>query len=71
MSKINLWAGHGQEQFKNSPDAGHPLCLCSKCGKHIDEDEVPIRCWSEKADIEYRWHVECFQELIDEGIVNF
>lgn len=71
MLRIDLPTGHGQEPFKNSPNAGHPQCLCSKCGNLIDEDEGPIRCWSEKFDIEYRWHHECFQELIKEGIIIF
>lgn len=32
--------------FYDSPDAGHPACLCSRCGKQIREADSPvIRAW--------------------------
>jgi len=46
--------------FQESPDAGHPDCLCSRCGKAIQEGEVPIRMFidGDKGG-EYRYHFLC------------
>ena len=45
--------------FADSPDAGHPDCLCSRCGLRIYDDEIPIRFFAEN-DLEYRFHHECY-----------
>lgn len=32
--------------FYDSPDVGHPDCLCSRCGKPIPQEQSPIvRAW--------------------------
>ncbi|QHV99247.1 hypothetical protein [Spirosoma endbachense] len=45
--------------FRDSPDAGHPQCLCSRCGKKLEEWHHPIRAWPEKQNAEYRFHLAC------------
>ena len=44
--------------FDNSPDVGHPDCLCSRCGQLIREEELSIRCIREPGK-EYRFHPRC------------
>lgn len=44
--------------FTGSPDAGDPDCCCSRCGKIITEDEVPIRMLVD-GRYEYRYHASC------------
>lgn len=44
-------------KFYDSPDAGDPACLCSRCGKVIDE--APIRAFPENGEYEYRYHPAC------------
>jgi hypothetical protein len=44
--------------FDDSPDAGHPDCLCSRCGNLIDEKTLAIRAWPEGGK-EYRYHPAC------------
>lgn len=47
-------------RFFNSPDAGHPHCLCSRCGKKIEEWHAPcLRAWPESGKSEYRFHWGC------------
>lgn len=51
--------------FMDSPDAGTPECICSRCGKQIgmhEEDEViPIRLFvNQGRKGEYRYHPGCF-----------
>ena len=46
--------------FLESPDAGHPTCLCSRCEQIIGEEEVPVRVWPEDVSYEYRFHQNCF-----------
>ncbi len=46
-------------KFYNSPDAGDPTCICSRCLLPIGEDDVPIRAWSKNGDYEYRYHSRC------------
>ena len=29
--------------FNDSPDSGEPSCICSRCHKQIEEDEVVLR----------------------------
>lgn len=53
--------------FTDSPDAGHPACLCSRCGGKIGPNEMPIRMWPQPGDrsynpnedIEYRYCQQC------------
>lgn len=46
-------------KFHDSPDVGDPACLCSRCGKVIGEDEMPIRLWPDSGQYEYRFHPAC------------
>ena len=46
--------------FKDSPDAGHPDCLCSWCGKVIPAADAPvIRMFNDDTDEEARFHRRC------------
>jgi hypothetical protein len=45
--------------FTNSPDAGDLNCSCSRCGKLIDKDTIPIRIWTDHDKKEYRYHPDC------------
>lgn len=50
--------------FIDSPDAGHPACLCSRCGNIIGEDEIPMREWPSDVatsliSTEYRYCDSC------------
>lgn len=45
--------------FQDSPDAGWPECICSRCGKPIPENDQPIRCWTEDGKLEWRYHPAC------------
>jgi len=49
--------------FTDSPDVGHPACVCSRCGMPITEEDaeraVPIRVWPEDMSGEYRYHPRC------------
>ncbi len=55
--------------FNDSPDAGTPECICSRCLKPIKEDEVPIRAWLTSTlytidnqripKLEWRYHANC------------
>ena len=40
--------------FKDSPNPGHPACLCSWCGKVIEAGEMPIRAWRRSDNTELR-----------------
>jgi len=45
--------------FQDSPDSGQPECICSRCGKMI-EDGAAIRVFvNEGRDGEYRYHRAC------------
>lgn len=50
-------------KFYTSPDAGHPECLCSRCGRLIERDDFLIRMWPEdpekSGDWEMRFHIHC------------
>lgn len=38
--------------FYDSPDTGHPTCMCSRCGNQIREQEIALRFWpAEPGDI--------------------
>ncbi len=53
--------------FTNSPDAGDPACLCSRCKQPITEEDaekaLPIRVWPDEGRggeyREYRYHPWC------------
>lgn len=45
--------------FILSPDAGHPLCICSRCHDPIPTHTIPIRIWLNNAKTEYRYHAAC------------
>lgn len=32
--------------FDDSPDTGHPTCICSRCSQRIQEEEMAIRVWT-------------------------
>jgi hypothetical protein len=40
--------------FANSPDAGHPDCLCSLCSQLITLDDVPVRLFRSSDNTEAR-----------------
>jgi hypothetical protein len=47
--------------FQDSPDAGLPECICSRCGQGISEGEMPIRVFVDGGKGgEYRYHGACF-----------
>lgn len=50
--------------FTDSPDAGWPECLCSRCGEPITEADCEaegpvIRIWPEHGACEWRYHPRC------------
>jgi hypothetical protein len=47
--------------FANSPDAGHPDCLCSLCSQLITLDDVPVRLFRSIDNTEARFHLACFK----------
>lgn len=47
-------------RFTDSPDAGAPTCLCSRCLLQISEGTVPIRATPADGSYEYRFHPACF-----------
>lgn len=56
--------------FKDSPDAGHPDCICSRCGGPTYEDEFLIRAWTtnEKGEVdenseEIRYCTKCQEAM--------
>ena len=55
--------------FRESPDAGHPKCICSFCYKKIDEpgddDPGPIRITRSEDNTEARFHQVCFEMVKD------
>ena len=46
-------------RFTNSPGPGDPQCHCSRCGKVIKENEIPIRAWPDGMSYECRYHLQC------------
>lgn len=59
---------HTDRRFTDSPDAGDPRCICSRCGQLINEDDGPVRAWPDDGSYEYRFHPACmgFQTFPDE-----
>lgn len=65
-----IYNGHELKCFNDSPDAGDPACICSKCEQQIAEDIVPVRIFPEQGNIEVRMHPDCFyavQKPIQDG----
>jgi hypothetical protein len=58
-------------RFETSPDVGESDCICSRCAKPIDEDEVPIRAWPEDCRFEYRFHPECLGFQTFDGVLPY
>jgi len=57
---------HSDKLFSDSPYAGELECICSRCAEIIQDDEVPIRMWTqnEKGEVdensqEYRFCERC------------
>ena len=67
--------------FDESPDEGHPLCVCSWCGHLIEvrddefEDEngeypsLSVRMWNGENQ-EARFHPTCFNQVLGLGILS-
>jgi hypothetical protein len=51
--------------FQDSPDAGDPECICSWCGKVIEEDEMPLRLFRSD-NREARIHLSCWNDVVVE-----
>jgi hypothetical protein len=49
----------GDRIFTDSPDSGDPACLCSRCGKTIEGNIVPIRVTDPLGVTERRYHPAC------------
>lgn len=59
----------------DSPDAGHPDCICDLCGKQITEEQAPVVRIPESYNIlwddpdnqgrETRFHTECWFKIVD------
>lgn len=69
-----MWFFSTDKSFKDSPQAGDSNCICSRCGKQITEDQVPIRVYTtnEKNEVdenseEYRFCDACQQK---EGFIS-
>lgn len=49
--------------FSDSPDCGHPSCICSWCGTGIGEHDAPaIRLFDSDTNREARFHLFCASE---------
>jgi hypothetical protein len=58
-------------EFNTSPDAGHPDCICSRCGLKIGHRELPLRIFTgKKRNTEFRYCRECASKdfKIDTGL---
>lgn len=62
---MNLKIEPTDRLFTDSPDAGDPGCLCSRCGGAITEEEVPVRFF--RGHAEYRFHPRCLEERAGEN----
>jgi len=56
--------------FDDSPDAGDPACICSYCGRVIDEDQVPLRIWSQAGKKEARLCEGCTALFLASGLIK-
>lgn len=53
--------------FNDSPDTGDPACVCSLCGKVIEEGEIPLRIFRPSNNTELRLHMRaCAEKAIME-----
>lgn len=59
------------EPFYDSPDAGDENCFCSRCDKHIPEDEFVFRLFIEDENKEYRYCEECQKGMGITSCKNF
>jgi hypothetical protein len=60
MSKLDQVPLPTDTKFFDSPDAGDPTCVCSRCGQKIEEWESPcLRAWPPGENAEYRYHWRC------------
>lgn len=51
--------------FSDSPDGGHPKCICSVCMKPIGEEQEPIvRLFRKEQNQEARFCTECAEEKL-------
>ena len=50
--------------FVDSPNAGDPGCICSLCGKVIEDVETPLRLFRERDNYELRLHKKCAEKAI-------
>lgn len=62
--RLGTWLGEQMRgtdtAFSDSPEAGEPSCLCSRCGLSIGEEEVPVRAWPDDGtNLEFRYHARC------------
>lgn len=58
MNEIHINVMHDR-LFDDSPSAGDPNCLCSRCGQVIESKWVPIRAFLPNGQGEYRYHPAC------------
>lgn len=58
-------------KFHTSPDAGMAECICSMCGKPIEEDVTPTRLWPKDKSWEMRFHPECYSKIKDLNDYDF
>jgi hypothetical protein len=47
------------QRFTDSPNAGDPECVCSRCGNPIPASGSPIRVFVNGGNAEYRYHPAC------------
>ena len=60
LPKIEIDIGFDElAWFDDSPDTGHPDCICSYCGRVIGEDEVPVRMFKHAENKEARFCKLC------------
>lgn len=52
--------------FTDSPDTGRPECICSFCGKIIEDGEMPLRIFHDRENKEMRLHMDCARQVIVE-----
>ena len=46
------------QAFDDSPNTGHPDCICSRCSAPIPVGEIAVRVWPD-GRTEYRYHPHC------------
>lgn len=59
------------KEFTDSPDAGHPDCICSRCGSVIAKKEMPLRAFNQKNNTEYRYCESCQTKMGIRFNINF